>query len=549
ASPDLSDQALAASKQRRLALVLGIGLIIATLAGIGWLVWTERARSLQAPQASAEAQALAVAAIGVVILISALILALTLLARSFLSRNARTIKALELERANANLAAAAKKEFIVAMSHEFRTPLNSVVGLISLLRRTPLNPEQRRLLETATDATERLVATVNDVLDLSTLEFGKEILGNQAFDLRALIANSMSTASSKPANTQLDIRLQIDPQVPQFVMGDPERISRVLINLLSNAVKYTSEGSVTLTVVREDGDEQGDNFVFEVSDTGPGIPEQLYERIFEPFEQGSAGRLSSKRGTGLGLAICRRIAKALGGSLTVQSVVGRGSTFRFAVWLGRSAGLEQMAAGNLQAPASGLRILVAEHAPSSQFVIRIILEQLGHQAIIVENGADAVRAFERERFDLIIMDIQMPGMDGLSATKEIRSIEDERRAAGSRDIGVPIVGLTVFAQPIDRDQAFQCGMTEYLSKPVRFEDIQRLLAGPSLNLGGGAGNKTSTEYSSDEVSEKTMTTPPELPAKKLSIAAGEMAIDEPALTELVEALGSNGFIAALNHFE
>jgi len=384
--------------------------------------------------------------------------------------------------ADVHASSEAKSRFVATMSHEVRTPLNAVIGMSSLLAEHPLDDVSRQYVQAIHQASDQLLAIVNDILDFSKLESSTAQIALRDFDLRQLVSEVVQIGRALADANHLKMLTRIDPGLPDRIHSDPLRVRQVLLNLIGNAAKFTHSGSITLSLERCDeptgkiGSNQA-SIRFCVMDTGPGIPPHLQAKIFDPFEQGSSGIATPMKGSGLGLAICRRIAAMLDGSLSLESVVDQGSSFSLTIPL-IEASPESNATTVAPGPAlvdpdtairSPLRILVAEDTPANQMVIRLILERLGHTVSVVNDGAQAVAAFLDQEFDLIMLDVQMPVMDGYQAAHELR----ERMQTGRQ---IPIVGLSAFAQLQDRQRAFDAGMTHYLSKPVRIEDVIRLMA-------------------------------------------------------------------------
>ncbi len=374
----------------------------------------------------------------------------------------------------AERASSAKSEFLARMSHEIRTPMNGVMGMSELLQGTDLTPRQRRLSETISSSAEALLQIINDILDFSKIEAGKMELERIEFALRESIEETLELFASGAQAQALELTCVVDPAVPNAVRADPMRLRQVLINLIGNAIKFTEAGEVALTVKTA-----GTSGIvrFEVRDTGIGIAEDAQTHIFNAFSQADSFTTRKHGGTGLGLAICRQLATLMGGEIGVVSAVGRGSTF----WL--EVPLEAVAAANAAPGATeparaprvawsqpaGPRILVVEDNPVNREVAVGMLESLGCRAEALDNGWLAIEAMNGSLYDAVLMDCQMPVMDGLTATAEIR-----RREQGAGAPRVPIIALTANAMEGDRERCLAAGMDDFLSKPFS----QQQLAAP-----------------------------------------------------------------------
>ena len=359
----------------------------------------------------------------------------------------------------------AKSEFLATMSHEIRTPLNGVIGMADLLRTTTLSPAQREQVEAIHDSGRVLLTVLNDILDLSRIEAGKLELEKRPFNLRHAAGSMSELWSQAAASKGLRFVCEIADNVPDLVVGDEVRLRQVLGNLLSNAVKFTEAGSVRLRVSRADAI---GGIRCEVCDTGPGIEQSAQARLFEKFSQGDASVTRKHGGTGLGLAISRQLSELMGGSLSLASTPGEGSTFtavfRFEPVATPLAADEAIA----PAPRSGaLDILVAEDNAINRKLIALMLEALGHRCTFAENGEQAVTAAAAGDFDVIFMDVQMPVLDGLGATKRIRALD----GPVSR---TPIVAVTANAMSGDKEKYIAAGMDNYVSKPISLQSLMKL---------------------------------------------------------------------------
>ncbi len=388
-----------------------------------------------------------------------------LLLRRAVRRQTAEIRRLMIE---ARQSEEAKSQFLANMSHEIRTPLNGILGMAELALESNPGREQRAYLETIRSSARALLEIVNDVLDLSRIEKGRMRLDRQPFALRSMIGELLPPIAHQAEQKGLRLEVRIDERLPQTVLGDAGRIRQVLVNLLVNAVKFTSAGWVKL-----EAEPDGEGRVrFSVSDSGPGIPPGKQKEIFRAFVQGDGSSTRQYGGAGLGLTISDQLVRLMGGAMHLESEPGRGSKFSFSIPLSAAAAGEESAEEPSQGSAArGLRILVAEDNEINRRTLESLLRRDGHFLRFAADGAEAVEAVRTARFDAILMDVQMPGMDGLQATRRIREAE----AAERRD-RVPVIGVTAHAFPEDAQRCREAGMDDYLAKPYHIDDLRRLLA-------------------------------------------------------------------------
>ena len=404
-------------------------------------------------------------------LVALLLLGLTGWIATLLTRQEATVAELRRARIDAEQAGAAKAEFLAMMSHEIRTPMNAVIGMSSLLAESPLAPDQQRSVRVIEDSANHLLTIINEILDFSRLEAGHLDPEQSTFSIRELADSAVQIAQSVPGGTRLAVTTAVDADIPEVLRGDSGQLNQLFLNFLSNAVKYTERGTVVLAVRMIEKREDTCRIRFSVSDTGAGISWEMQSRLFLPFERGDRRMARGKGGTGLGLAICKRIVDLMGGSIGVESAPGKGSTFWFELELELGIAFPEIRAAAVPSKsilAHNLRVLVAEDTPANQLVIRAMLDKLGHRCQIVGDGDEAVAAATAGLFDLILMDVQMPTMDGYEATQRIRAL-------GGASARTPIVALTAFAQPSDRDRALRAGMTDYLRKPIRLSELAAMI--------------------------------------------------------------------------
>ena len=354
-----------------------------------------------------------------------------------------------------------RAEFFAIMAHEIRTPLFQVTGFIDLLDQTNLNSDQKGYVKLLQTSAMSLMAVINDVLDYSKLEAGKLKLSMLPFEPKAVVDGSLAAVSPSVEEKGLILNNFFATGVPVKLMGDPNRLRQILLNLLQNAVKFTHKGSVELSTERLEDTSGRVVLRFSVKDTGIGIDSSNLSNIFRQYNQAAPAIATAYGGTGLGLSISKSLVSCMGGSIGVDSTIGKGSTFWFQVPFDRPKVVPQPTAETAAAAEEqgGLSILVAEDNGVSQKLITKMLGRLGHKVKVVENGLLCVQEVQKGGYDLILMDIQMPVMDGIDATKEIRSL----------GLTLPIVGLTA---SVRREDFQDLGLNEWIGKPVRLKELK-----------------------------------------------------------------------------
>jgi len=376
----------------------------------------------------------------------------------------------------------AKGRFLAAMSHEIRTPMTGVIAMAGLLQATELTDKQRRYLRTLEVSGETLLRLIEDILDFSKIEAGRLEFERKPFELRGCVEDAIDMVSPAAAEKGLDLRYRIAAGTPKVLVGDAGRTRQILVNLLNNGIKFTDTGEISISISAAGAEPGLAEVRFAVTDTGIGIPADQVDRLFQPFSQVDDEERIERQGTGLGLAICKQLAEAMGGRISVESAESGGTTFRFSI-VGR------VAEGSLGAPppsppaappssaaeATSLSVLVVDDSAESRTVIRELLAELEHEVESAVDGLEALRALERRRYDVVLMDLQMPRLGGLEATRRIRRDLP-------RDRWPVVVAMTAHAMKGVRERCLEAGMDDYLSKPMRLERLREVLEGAGSRL-------------------------------------------------------------------
>ncbi|VVB64892.1 Methyl sulfide methyltransferase-associated sensor [uncultured archaeon] len=385
-------------------------------------------------------------------------------------RTAELQKAMEA----ANESARAKAAFLANMSHELRTPMNAVIGFSSLLLDDSLTPEHREYIEGIRKGGGALLAIIDDILDFSKAENDKLELEHQPFSLKHCIDESLGMVATQAGKKGLNLSETINYGTPDTIIGDHGRLRQILVNLLTNSVKFTDKGDISVSVSSKAVEGNEHLVYFAVKDTGIGIPQDKMNELFEPFVQVERTLSRKRDGVGLGLAITKNLVELMGGKIWAESIPGQGSTFHFSIQVetipGKQLGFGKIDLGATSESFPGLkpmRILVAEDNPSNQRVLVEMLKILGYRADAVADGREVIQALERQDYDLVLMDIKMPEMDGITATQVIRKTRPED--------GPKIIAITAFALEGDREKCLEAGMDDYIAKPVKIAELADIL--------------------------------------------------------------------------
>ena len=459
-----------------------------------------------------------------------------------LGERRRTLEALAANlreaRHEAETASEAKSVFLANMSHEIRTPFHGLLGMLSLLRETGLTPGQAEYLRTATESADHLLAILNDILDMSQLESGRMTITPAAVDLRALLREVDALMRPQATAKSLALHIDADPLVPERVLADATRVKQVLYNLLSNAIKFSERGSVVLELRPQTPVGDAPQIEFRITDTGIGMDAATVGRLFRRFAQGDATRSRRHGGTGLGLEISRNLARLMGGDISVHSAPGEGSCFTFVLPVHEVPPLPAAVRAELEPPRGTrrLQVLVAEDHPVNRQYMAALLETLGHDAFFAGDGEEAVQVARAQRFDLVLMDLHMPRLDGFGATRAIRALPD--RAAAT----VPIVALTADAFAETRDRCMVTGMNDFLTKPVSPDKLGtalRRLFGPAARTEPPAAEAHDARPSGLLVDLATLQRS-NIPRARLAALVGEFLDQGPQTVQRLRAAVRDG---------
>ncbi len=403
-----------------------------------------------------------------------------------------TIRELKEAKEAAEAANRAKSDFLANMSHEIRTPMNAIIGMTELILDTDLTREQKECIEITKQSADSLLSLLNDILDFSKIEAGKMELENTDFNLHTTLNSIIRTLTVQANKKGLDLLCYISADVPADLRGDNVRLRQIIVNLVGNAIKFTDRGKIVVNVERVASGNGGNDIerhkdgqtillYFSISDTGTGIPEDKLKSIFESFTQVDGSTTRKYGGTGLGLSISRKLVGMMGGEIRAESEPGKGSAFHFTARFGlvRKAvkqddpTLSPLSKGEIRGgyeERKKFHILLAEDNIINQKLAVRILEKEGHFVKVANNGIEAIDALEKQRFDIVLMDVQMPVMDGIETARTIRNSKN-----GGFDPDIPIIALTAHAFKEDRERCLGAGMNDYISKPFRKQELFRMI--------------------------------------------------------------------------
>lgn len=387
----------------------------------------------------------------------------------------QNIRELEEVKSELEKSTQAKSEFLATMSHEIRTPMNAIMGMTHLLQKDDPRKEQQEALSILDFSGKTLLTLIDDVLDFSKIEAGRLEFENTEFELDKLIGTITESFKIMAKNKNIALKNCLEDDIQNVLIGDPARLTQILNNLLSNALKFTEKGKIELNIKKLNNSEDKVELEFSVLDTGIGIPKDRMNTIFDSFTQASGNTKRLYGGTGLGLTISKQLTELQGGKLWVDSEEGKGSTFYIEMTFGKGEGDSILARGEVVTPAQqeslkGKRVLLAEDNVVNQKVMRRFLERWDVKMMIVNDGKEAVEAIKKEHFDIVLMDLQMPEMDGYEATHAIRSLTDPNKR------NIPIIALTAAALKEVKEKVFACGMNDFVTKPFNPIELQQKLA-------------------------------------------------------------------------